>query len=322
MKAPKFSICIPCYNQGAYLEAAILSCLSQSYGNIEIIVSNNASTDTTADVMASLGKDRRLKTLHQPRTLPMTEHWNIFASHVTGDWVMLLCADDILHEHAIANCQRAASEHDRISAVFFEYDYLNGTQAIKKTPFYRSSATIPAAQQFKIFLKGNNFPLSAGIVRRDIIDQLGWFNVNYRFCPDWYLWTAVTAGYPSSDIAYIKDKLLLYRQHDENETLHCIAKRQTIPEIARMKHHFITHYIPEPEIKVHTEAAQRGTHKLAQRYAEIARSHSDDELASYYISLAGDSMPPRSEDAAPTPPYALPEGSTTISTTTRTERVH
>ena len=48
MAGPKISICIPCYNQGAYLEESIRSCLSQSDDNLEIIVSNNASTDITA----------------------------------------------------------------------------------------------------------------------------------------------------------------------------------------------------------------------------------------------------------------------------------
>ena len=312
MAGPKISICIPCYNQGAYLEEAIRSCLSQSDDNLEIIVSNNASTDITAEVMTSFAGDDRLTMVHQPSTLPMTDHWNTFASRVTGDWVMLLCADDVLHRHAIAACRRIISGRDTLAAVFFEYDYLHASKISEKVAFYPDSAIIPAAQQFSIFLKGNNFPLSAGLIRRDIIDRLGWFNNEYRFCADWHLWLAITADNPDSHVAYIHDKLFLYRQHAETETLKCIAKRQTIPEVAHMKQYFVDHYVPASERMQYSQAAQLGTKKLARRYAQIATDHGDAELARYYNTLSAAITASPSSVAIAGPPYPLPEGSVVI----------
>ena len=47
---PEVSICIPVFNREALVGRAIESCLSQTFSNIEVVVSDNASTDNTYDV--------------------------------------------------------------------------------------------------------------------------------------------------------------------------------------------------------------------------------------------------------------------------------
>jgi glycosyltransferase involved in cell wall biosynthesis len=60
-------VCIPTYNRSGLLRSSLQSVLWQSLRDIEVIVSDNASTDDTEDVVRSLG-DPRVSTTATPRT--------------------------------------------------------------------------------------------------------------------------------------------------------------------------------------------------------------------------------------------------------------
>ena len=101
MNQPFVSILIPTRNRAAMLGNAITCALSQTYQNIEIIVSNNASTDQTSEVLAGFD-DPRLKTISTNQVLKMHDHWRFLLEHATGDWVLFLCDDDALISSAVS----------------------------------------------------------------------------------------------------------------------------------------------------------------------------------------------------------------------------
>ncbi len=101
MNQPLVSILIPTRNRASMLGNAITCALGQSYANIEVIVSNNASTDQTSEVIATFS-DPRLKTVSTNQVLKMHEHWRFLLGHATGDWVLFLCDDDALIASAVS----------------------------------------------------------------------------------------------------------------------------------------------------------------------------------------------------------------------------
>jgi len=60
MEKPFFSIVIPTYNRGNYLKLAIKSILRQNYDDYEIIITDNASTDNTKEVIYSF-RNKKIK---------------------------------------------------------------------------------------------------------------------------------------------------------------------------------------------------------------------------------------------------------------------
>jgi glycosyltransferase involved in cell wall biosynthesis len=64
MSAPVISICMPCYNAGKYVAEALDSVLAQTYPNIEIIVVNDGSKDSSAEVLERY-RSRGIKVIHQ-----------------------------------------------------------------------------------------------------------------------------------------------------------------------------------------------------------------------------------------------------------------
>lgn len=75
MSNPLVSICIPTYNREKYLKHTIESALKQTYSNIEIIVSDNASDDNTVNLVKSF-KDKRIHLIVQKKNIGMVPNWN------------------------------------------------------------------------------------------------------------------------------------------------------------------------------------------------------------------------------------------------------
>lgn len=90
----KVTIMIPTYNQAHYIREAIDSALAQTYPELEIIVGDDASSDETYQVVASI-KGSRLKYIRQPVNLGRIENYrNLLFNHATGDFVVNLDGDD------------------------------------------------------------------------------------------------------------------------------------------------------------------------------------------------------------------------------------
>ena len=101
MNNPKISILIPTKNGGRYLSYCIDSIIKQDYKNLEIIISNNYSTDNTKEYLSTI-TDERVKVIVPERRLSLTENCEFTLSHATGDWIMLL-GDDMEYSHTFLN---------------------------------------------------------------------------------------------------------------------------------------------------------------------------------------------------------------------------
>ncbi|MDA7881488.1 glycosyltransferase family 2 protein [Akkermansiaceae bacterium] len=100
MSKPKVSVCIPCHNAGDYLEATLDSLLAQTYPAIEIIVTNDGSTDRSAEILDRYHQEygvtvitQRLKSAAKSRNRALVE--------ATGQYVKFFDADDLLSPEMI-----------------------------------------------------------------------------------------------------------------------------------------------------------------------------------------------------------------------------
>ena len=91
----KVSICIPTYNGAQFIRKTLESVLNQSYQNIEVIVNDDCSTDNTMDIVRSMN-DSRIKIYANEENLGLVRNWNMTVSYATGEFVKLMCQDDLL----------------------------------------------------------------------------------------------------------------------------------------------------------------------------------------------------------------------------------
>ncbi len=94
MSTPLVSICMPCHNAAKYVGQAVRSALHQSWGNLEVVVVNDSSTDQTADRLDGI-KDDRLRVI-EAQCGNASAARNLSFQHSRGDYIKYFDADDII----------------------------------------------------------------------------------------------------------------------------------------------------------------------------------------------------------------------------------
>ncbi|REC79913.1 glycosyltransferase family 2 protein [Chryseobacterium elymi] len=92
----KISVILPAYNAEKYLRVAVDSILSQSYGDFELLIINDGSTDSTKEIILSY-KDERVKYIENEKNLGLIETLNKGILLSKGKYIARMDADDICH---------------------------------------------------------------------------------------------------------------------------------------------------------------------------------------------------------------------------------
>src|SRR5947208_6072670 len=96
IRMPRVTVFIPTYNRARLLPHAISGVLQQTFGDLRLVVSDNASTDETPDVVAQFD-DPRLEYVRQPENLGLLGNHNWFLERVDTDYALILPDDDLVY---------------------------------------------------------------------------------------------------------------------------------------------------------------------------------------------------------------------------------
>ena len=105
----KFSICIPNFNYEKYLGRTIQSVLDQTGVDLEILVSDNASTDNSVEVVKGFS-DPRIHLSVNACNVGFAGNLDRAASLATGDHMIMLSSDDIMQPNALCEYQSLLQE--------------------------------------------------------------------------------------------------------------------------------------------------------------------------------------------------------------------
>ena len=223
---PKVTIAIPTYNRVEYLKLALDSALAQIYPNIEVIVSNNASTDDTEKLLLSYSNER-LVVLNQASNIGMMGNWDACLASATGDFFLLLSDDDMLEKNAIYE----------LVSVFFdeesndEYFRINNQVGMawcrsriinEKSEVLRESRIAPKEEDAFSIISGffdNNretFPCCILLRTSDIRQCGGYSTSELSLIADAYIWIMCCIKRGKS--RYVDMCLASYRVHQDSGT--------------------------------------------------------------------------------------------------------
>ncbi len=105
---PLVTIAIPTYNRADFLKQALESAVKQTYQNIEIIVSDNCSTDDT-EIVAKRFNDPRIRYFKQSKNIGANPNWNFCLKYAKGVYFLLLQDDDLIDHDFVEVCMKAAN---------------------------------------------------------------------------------------------------------------------------------------------------------------------------------------------------------------------
>jgi glycosyltransferase involved in cell wall biosynthesis len=208
----KVTIAIPTLNRVEYLKLALESALDQTYNNIEVIVSNNASTDATSSYLASC-RDPRLRVIEQTRLVPMTENWNACVAAATGKYFLLLSDDDLLDPDAIQELVAGYANQDGYPEPGFVY--CGGRiidSAGREVPLiFRPSPSREAARGFiAAYFGGKRGLYFCGVLQRTA-DLLPGFPPGFAVASDAAAW--MRSSMRHGTVVFIPKQLVSYRVH-------------------------------------------------------------------------------------------------------------
>lgn len=116
----RITIVIPAYNAEKYLEAALDSCVAQTYKDIEVLVVNDGSTDTTADIIDNYSKKYPyIKSVYQENK-GLVEARKTGARNTKTEYLIFLDADDYLEPDAVGNLVKGF-ENSRADFIFSNF---------------------------------------------------------------------------------------------------------------------------------------------------------------------------------------------------------
>ena len=125
---PLISIMIPVYNAERYLERCLESVLSQTYSNIEIVMVNDGSTDSSGEICNRYAEsDDRIKVFHKTNE-GVAATRNYLLSKVNGDYLMFVDSDDTIPNDAVSVMYERMVRDGSDMAVgrYLQIDELNG----------------------------------------------------------------------------------------------------------------------------------------------------------------------------------------------------
>jgi glycosyltransferase involved in cell wall biosynthesis len=120
MSDPAVTIAIPTYNRSWGLSRAIDSVLAQTYGDFELVIVDDASTDKT-ETLARSYADSRIRYHRQPQNVGMVANWGACVNLARGRFLVFLADDDRLEPEFLANRVIVLEARPDIFAVFSRY---------------------------------------------------------------------------------------------------------------------------------------------------------------------------------------------------------
>ncbi len=203
---PLVSIVIPCYNQAHFLAEAIRSVEEQTYGNVEVILVDDGSTDDIGTVVAEFPRVRCIR--QENRGLSAARNTGI--AHSRGEFLIFLDADDRLLPEAAGTGARLLMANPSLGFVAGYSRFITGTGV----PLPTQQPIRSSGNPYLSLLRRNSIRNPAIVMfRRRVLDQAGGFDSRVDACADYAIYLRISRDHP---VAFHSAVVAEYRKHGHN----------------------------------------------------------------------------------------------------------
>lgn len=205
---PLVSICIPAFNAENFIKRTLESVLNQTYRNIEIILTDDCSKDSTVSIINSFS-DKRICLYQNENNLGVEKNWNKALKLSKGKYCKMMGADDILYptclDEQISIFQNP--NNNNVVLVSSHKNVINEDDKLLMTRRFPGNGKYNGIIAFKKSLRrGTNLigePV-AGLFRKEILDKTGYYNGENLYAIDIDLWSRML----KHGHLYVVDKVL------------------------------------------------------------------------------------------------------------------
>ena len=172
MKAvPRLTIGLPVYNGENYLAQSIEALLGQTYEDFELIISDNASTDGTAEICRRYEKqDPRVRYHRQLRNVGLAPNHNFVVEQAIGELFKWASNDDLYARDLAERCVDALDEHPEVVLAHSWTAMIDGSGTVTKTLEYPLATAAPRApDRFRSLLFDSGGDDDGAIIRTEVL---------------------------------------------------------------------------------------------------------------------------------------------------------
>lgn len=220
---PLVSVIIPTYNRPAYLKQAIKSAVGQTYQNIEILVSDNQSTENPQAIVESF-QDSRIRFWRNETNLGMFANAINTTKKARGKYIASLNDDDVWNEDFLEKLVPFLEANRDLALAFCDHYVIDSSGAIdyaateRATRLWKRDQLKEGIYQpfCKIGLVYASVPSAvAAVIRRDVVD---WANIPPEVEHKWDLYVTYLCCRSGLGAYYYPERLTRYREHTQSDT--------------------------------------------------------------------------------------------------------
>ncbi|MFB5085886.1 glycosyltransferase [Psychrobacillus sp. PGGUH221] len=210
----KISVVIPAFNAEAYIEESIESILKQTVKVNEIIVVDDGSMDRTRDIVKNIQNKHPEVFLYTQENAGASAARNIGISKATGNWILLLDADDQCAETLVKN-YLGKIQDDNYVAVYTDFIQINESSGI--------ISGVLAGQELngndgfcKMLIRNPIISPSGSLVKKSVFEEINGFDIKLNYGEDVDFWLQLLDN--GFNIGHIAEPLIYIRRHNSNTT--------------------------------------------------------------------------------------------------------
>jgi glycosyltransferase involved in cell wall biosynthesis len=243
---PMVSVCIPTRNRAEWLRHAVASVIGQTFADFEIVISNNASSDETAAVVAQF-RDPRVQFSSQTESVPMAKNWISAIEPARGKYLAILADDDWWHPEFLARTVSALETDDDAAVAFTDHWLVNQDDALLErdtelAAMQRGRASLREGRVdfIKAALLDQSLLTTSALFRRDVFPDITTLVENGPTLPANYIFGSLAlSGY---EAVYVPERFAYYRSHPTSATL--AATLRTLSDYQWVCDDLISHFSP------------------------------------------------------------------------------
>ncbi len=246
---PLVCICLPTYNAAATVRETLESILAQTYANLVIHVSDNASTDDTLAIVESVS-DARIHIHRQEQNVGAEKNFDNCIRLGEGRYTAIFHADDLYEPDMVAKQVARLEADQELGAVFTAATTIDEQGRrfgiIGRPVSGEGDASVYRFPELmKAVLKHSNFVICpSAMVRTQIYQQeiVQWRANLFRSSADLDVWLRIARQH---SIAILKEPLMRYRV-DSKQHSSAVRLRTKRPDFFRV----LEHYLALPDVKL------------------------------------------------------------------------